>query len=262
MSSLSRPAEPSPIMNQQIQASITRATDRLRKRMATLGPLGPLVARDFAALARDRIDISSGRPIVREGERCPVTYLVERGWAMRVRTMSSGRRQIVNFALPGDILCADSSLFGVSGTDIIARTDVRLFRIDTPSAEELFQRRPGLAAAIAWTTGQEESMLAERLVSLGRRDSLAKLSHALCEMMERLDVIGEVEDGAIETPLNQEDFADMLGISVIHVNRTFRRLSEEEVAKYRKGRVLILDRERLKQMAGFDADYLRLTAAS
>ena len=91
----------------------------------------------------------------------------------------------------------------------------------------------GLAAAIAWTMGQEDSILAERVVSLGRRDSLEKLAHALCELEARLSAIGLMRGKTIELPLNQEDFADILGISVIHVNRTFRRLSEEKTAEYR-----------------------------
>ncbi len=184
--------------------------------------------------------------------------LIERGWVVRVRSMSSGRRQIVNFLLPGDLICADATLFGVSGAELLARTDVSLLRLEAGNLDELMQKRPALALAIAWNLAQEGSILTERVLSLGRRDSLAKLAHALCEMAERLEVIGEVEDNAIETPLNQEDFADMLGISVIHVNRTFRRLSEDGVAKYQKGRVLLADRDRLMQMAEFTPDYLRL----
>jgi len=62
----------------------------------------------------------------------------------------------------------------------------------------------------------------------------------------------------IELPLNQEDFADILGISVIHVNRTFRRLSEDKTAEYRKGQIELLDRDRLAELAAFDPSYLHL----
>ena len=62
----------------------------------------------------------------------------------------------------------------------------------------------------------------------------------------------------IELPLNQEDFADILGISVIHVNRTFRRLSEDKTAEYRKGQIELLDRARLVELSAFDPSYLHL----
>ena len=85
----------------------------------------------------------------------------------RSRGLASGRRQIVNYALPGDMLCADSVLFKASSFDLTARTPVSVIRIEAPPTGDLFERYPGLSAAIAWTMGQEESILAERVVSLG-----------------------------------------------------------------------------------------------
>ncbi len=235
---------------------VDRAVELLRRKMTSLGGLGETLARDVKALARDRVEISANRPIVKEHERCPQLYLVESGWVFRSRGLASGRRQIVNYALPGDILCADSLLFKASSFDLTARTAVSVIRIEAPMGTELFDRYPGLAAAIAWTMGQEESILAERVVSLGRRDSLEKLAHALCELDARLSAIGQMRGRTIELPLNQEDFADILGISVIHVNRTFRRLSEEKTAEYRKGAIDLLDKARLAEISAFDPDYL------
>lgn len=212
--------------------------------------------RDLKVLARDRVEFQAGRPIVKERERCQQLYLLESGWVFRSRGLASGRRQIVNYALPGDFLCVDSVLFKASSFDLTARTQVSALRIEAPSPAELFEHHPGLAAALAWAAGQEESVLAERVVSLGRRDSLEKLAHSLCELDARLSAIGRMKGDVIELPLNQEDFADILGISVIHVNRTFRKLSEEKTAEYRKGQIELLDRNRLAELAAFDPAYL------
>jgi CRP-like cAMP-binding protein len=238
-------------------SSLERATEYLRRKLTSLGPVADLVIRDLKTLARDRVEIGAGRPIVKERERCPQLYLIESGWVFRSRGLASGRRQIVNYALPGDILCSDSILFKASSFDLTARTAVSVIRIEPP-ATEIFERYPGLAAALAWTAAQEESILAERVVSLGRRDSLEKLAHALCELEARLSAIGQMKGRTVELPLNQEDFADILGISVIHVNRTFRRLSEEKTAEYRKGSIELLDRDRLAEISAFDPSYLHL----
>lgn len=184
-------------------------------------------------------------------------YLVETGWVLRSRGLASGRRQIINYALPGDVVSAEAVLFRSQGVDISARTSTTMLRIDAPTSPDLFLHYPGLAAGVTWSVCQEESVLAERIVSLGRRDSLEKLAHALCELEARLDCIGMMRGDTIDCPLNQEDFADMLGISVIHVNRTFRKLSEEKTAEYRKGQIDILDRARLRELAAFDPGYLR-----
>lgn len=237
---------------------IEKAAELLRRKMTSLGSLSDVLVRDLKGLARDRVEISANRAIVKENERCPQIYVVESGWVFRSRGLASGRRQIVNYALPGDILCSDSVLFKASSFDLTARTAVSLIRVEAPQGPELFERHPGLAAAIAWTMGQEDSILAERVVSLGRRDSLEKLAHALCELQARLSAIGQMRGRTIELPLNQEDFADILGISVIHVNRTFRRLSEDKTAEYRKGAIDLLDRDRLAEISAFDPAYLHL----
>lgn len=236
---------------------LDRPGDLLRRKMAGARPIFEMMMRDLRILARDRIDVSSGRLLVKDRDPRAQLFIVETGWMVRSRGLASGRRQIVNYALPGDMLCGDSVLFRASGFDVVARTPVSLLRIEAPSFVDLFQQHPGLAAGIAWSIGQEESMLAERAVSLGRRDSLEKLAHALCEMEARLSRVDLMDGPVLACPLNQEDFADMLGISVIHVNRTFRRLAEEGVAEYRKGRIEILDPQRLGELAAFDPGYLR-----
>lgn len=240
------------------ETSSEKAVDLLRRKLTSLGAMADAATLDLRMLARDRIEIPAGRAIVKEHDRCPQLYLIESGWVFRSRGLASGRRQIVNYALPGDILCADSALFKSSSFDLTARTPVSLVRIEAPAAPELFERHAGLAAALAWTTGQEESILAERVVSLGRRDSFEKLAHALCEIEARLRAIGQMRANTIELPLNQEDFADILGISVIHVNRTFRKLSEERTAEYRKGQIELLNRARLAELSAFDPSYLHL----
>jgi CRP-like cAMP-binding protein len=245
-------------MKPSLEASLERAGDLLCARLKTIGPMCPALMRDLRTLARDRIEVAAGRPIAKADERCSQLYLVDAGWVFRSRAMASGRRQIVNVALPGDLLCVDSVFFRASSFDLHARTNATLLRIETPSAADLFERHPGLASALAWTAGQEESVLAERVVSLGRRDSLEKLAHALCELAARLSAINQMRGNVIETPLNQEDFADILGISVIHVNRTFRRLSEDGVVDYRKGQIELLNRDRLMELASFDPGYLHL----
>jgi CRP-like cAMP-binding protein len=243
----------------QSALAVQRALDLAFRRMPGLAPVFEQLRSDLRDLARDRIELSAGKSIVAENERCPQLYLMEQGWVLRSRGLASGRRQIVNYCLPGDMLCTDSLLFKASSFDLSARTPVSMIRIDAPQDSELFERYPALAAAVAWTSGQDESILAERVVSLGRRDSLEKLAHALCEMQVRLGTIGMMQGDTIELPFNQEDFADMLGISVIHVNRTFRKLFEEGIASYRKGAIEIRDPEKLKEIGSFDPGYLHLT---
>ncbi|MNN85203.1 hypothetical protein D3C81_2024640 [compost metagenome] len=57
--------------------------------------------------------------------------------------------------------------------------------------------------------------------------------------------------------MTQEDFADCLGLSSVHVNRTLAELRGRDLATWRAGRVEIHDHAGLVALAGFDPVYLR-----
>jgi CRP-like cAMP-binding protein len=120
------------------------------------------------------------------------------------------------------------------------------------------KRHPGLAEALVWSNVHEEALLAERVVSLGRRDATQRLAHVLCEIVARLELIDSHHHGAgfQSLPLIQDDFADILGISAIHVLRTFKRLAELGAVEYRARRLVLLDTAKLKRIAGFEDEYL------
>ncbi len=76
----------------------------------------------------------------------------------------------------------------------------------------MMTRHPGLAEALMWSNAHEEALLAERVVSLGRRDATQRLAHVLCEIVARLELIQKHEGEVLQLPLLQEDFADILGL--------------------------------------------------
>jgi CRP-like cAMP-binding protein len=246
-------------LNRDAADAVERAAALLRRKVRLGAELADRLARDLRAVVRDRYQAPAGRTLVREETECMPAQLVESGWVVRSRVLPLGGRQIVGVALPGDFFC-HNRLLQPSVFDHVARTEVTAIRLEPPAGEELHDDRPALAAALAWAAAQEEALLAERVVSLGRRDSLQKLAHFLCELAARLRAIGRMTDDRLRLPLNQEDFADLLGISVIHINRTFRRLAEEGAADYRKGEVVLRNRLRLVELSGFSRSYLSFLA--
>ena len=75
--------------------------------------------------------------------------------------------------------------------------------------------------------------------------------------MARLELIDQHDGGGtLSLPLIQDDFADLLGISTIHVLRTFKRLTELGAVEYRSRRLVLRDTEKLKRIAGFEAEYM------
>ncbi|HVY90110.1 MAG TPA: Crp/Fnr family transcriptional regulator [Hyphomonadaceae bacterium] len=211
---------------------------------------------DLNELAKERVTLDAGETLVRTGEKFKTLFLVEDGWLLRARYLPGGGRQIVNVGLPGDFMCFNALMFEKSEFDIVAKTPASLWKLETQSFRTMMKRHPGLAEALVWSNAHEEALLAERVVSLGRRDATQRLAHVLCEIVVRLQLIDRHKGEILQLPLIQEDFGDILGISVIHVLRVFKRLEAAGIVDYRSRRITILDPEKLRRIAGFEGDYL------
>lgn len=213
--------------------------------------------KDLDQLLRERVKLAAGDCLISAGDLFSNIYLVEEGWMLRVRHMPDGGRQIISIGLPGDFLCYGILMFQRSEFDIVAKTPAALWKLETVDFKTMMSRHPGLAEALVWSNVHEEALLAERVVSLGRRDATQRLAHVLCEIVARLDLIDAHDGGGVlSLPLIQDDFADILGISTIHALRTFKRLTELGAVEYRSRRLVVLDTEKLRRIAGFEAEYL------
>lgn len=200
--------------------------------------------------------VAAGCEFVRDGDPYDQTYVVKDGWAIRFKTLSDGRRQILNFALPGDFVGLFSGLFEVADHTVAALTDVVLHPIEPTSLVEMFGNCPRLGAAVAWSAGRDEAILSEQVVRVGRRSAYERTGHLIVELLHRLRLVGEADQCSFELPLTQEILADTLGLSIVHVNRTLRRLREDGLLRISGDRVIIGDLDRLVSVAEFSPHYL------
>lgn len=202
--------------------------------------------------------LEQGRELLRRGDRMDRARVVRDGWAVRSKTLPDGRRQIIDFALPGTILGLYSHITPVAEETVTALTPMILAPFAPERMLELFASQPRLGSALAWLSAREDHILAERLVSMGRRSAYERVAHLFLELWERLQVRGLAGHGRLPMPLTQSVLADTLGLSVVHVNRTLGQLARDElIAVRRRERMLvILDHRKLERAAGFDPDYL------
>ncbi len=222
-------------------------------------PVSDELRADLNQLAKERVTLETGAALVRAGDKFTSMYLLEEGWLLRARFLPGGGRQIVNFALPGDFVNYNMLMFERSEFDLVAKTPASLWKLQIKDFRTMMARYPGLAEALMWSNAHEEALLAERVVSLGRRDATQRMAHILCEIVARLELIDRHKGDVLMLPLIQEDIADILGISVIHVVRVFNRLEQAGAAEYRSRRIVILDAEKLRRIAGFDGEYLHFS---
>lgn len=233
--------------------------EELVKKLSGFFTLREEAAEDLVKLCSEACVFAPKERIATSGERYGGVYLVRNGWAVRSRLLENGARQIVNVAMPGDFLCLNAMIFDYSDFDIVAKTSLKAYFIDKAMLRGVLGRDPELAAAIFWVTAHEESILAERIVSLGRRSVRVRTAHVICEFISRLEILDERHADEILIPLTQEDFADILGTSLVHTNKTLRSLDRDGIIQFRQGLLRISDRARLERTAGFERGYLHFT---
>jgi CRP-like cAMP-binding protein len=200
-----------------------------------------------------------GHTLVREGEPYGDIFLLVSGWVERFKLLPDGRKQIVNFALPGDLLCFDAGTFARAHYSLETATETVVCRIPVDGMGRIFQASFRLGRAISWVTAHEEALLIERIVSLGQRSALERTAHLFCEFWRRLQILGLAEGQSYEMPLTQQHLGDILGLSHIYLNRVLRRLRELNLIVLTRGSVRILDAKSLERLAGFEEEYLHFT---
>lgn len=211
------------------------------------------------ALCKEKVTLSAGSVVVAQDGSYSDVFLLESGWALRSRHLVTGARQIVNTIMPGDFLAFNAVLFTRSDFELRCKTDVEAYRISSDELNMALGRNAALSALLFWVNGQEESMMAERIVSLGRRTARQRAAHVLCELISRMELIDGPQGDKFTVPLSQDEFADILGISVVHMNKTLQSLAAGGIIKFRNMRLTVHDRQALEHEAGFDSGYLHFT---
>lgn len=199
--------------------------------------------------------------IIREGEMPTGVFVMIAGHACRYKILPDGERQILDFMFPGDMTELHGLLLKASDHGIFCLGPTTIARLDRDRLIREIIDHPDVTVALWWSALQQEAILRERLTSLGCRDAYARVAHLLCEMFERLRLVGETVDHTYILPINQVELGDALGISEVHVNRMLRRLASEQLIAVEHRRLSIPDLELLEEAAAFDAAYLHLDGA-
>lgn len=204
-------------------------------------------------LKADELRVDPGISFLREGTRSDFLYTVLRGWAFRYKMLDDGRRQILNYALPGDLLGVQGALMREMEHSVEALTPLTLCVFPRSKLWELYSRFPSLAFDITWLCSREEQLIDENLLSVGRRTALERTAHVLLHLFERAHEAGLTSNGAIQFPFTQQHLADTLGMSLVHTNKTLKRLTASHAIRWKERVFELRDRRALAQMAGEDA---------
>lgn len=201
------------------------------------------------ALKKEHITVSAGRDIISAGDANPPLFTLYSGWAFRYKMLPDGRRQILNFLLPGDPIGFQAHMHDAAPHSVQTLTQVQLCSFHRNRIWDLFKYHPELAFDLTWLTAHEENAVDEGLLSAGQRSGSERVAALLLHLCKRADSLGLSDDDGIAFPLTQTHIADALGLSLVHTNKTLRKLERMGLHQIKNGRLKLLNPRALEKLA-------------
>ena len=147
----------------------------------------------------------------------------------------------LNFLAPGQFQAGDAG---------------DLAMIPFEAIHEIAARRPKVAAAFWCETLVDGAIFREWLVNVGRRDARTRIAHLLCELALRQEVAGLGDRLTYEMPMTQEQLADAVGLTPVHVNRMLMALGADGLIQRNHRSITVLDWAALAKTGDFEPRYL------
>jgi CRP-like cAMP-binding protein len=172
--------------------------------------------------------------------------------------LSGGERHIIAWLVPGDLCDLHVSILGEMDHAIGTLAPSKIAYLPRDAVEELTSRHPTINRALWWATLVDEGILREWLVNAGTRSVDKRMAHLFCELLLRLQTVGQASADGFEFPLTQEELGETLGVSTVHINRVLQELRANGLITLRNKHLTIHDVAALKEFAEFNPNYLHL----
>ena len=199
------------------------------------------------------VELERGQMLVEQGQVLESLFTLTEGVLIRFRSLEDGRRQIVNFMFPGDLVGLQGVFDDPSGHSVQALLTSRLCVFERARFESLVSQHPRLGYDVIWMAAEEENSLEEHLVALGRRSAKERVAYLAVFLIDRAKGVGMADrDNRLALPVRQAQIADMLGLSLVHTNRTIKALERDGLVTWQPNEIHVPDLAAASDFAGFD----------
>ena len=199
----------------------------------------------------------TGTQLFMEGARAAQLFTVLSGMGIRYKTLEDGRRQVIGFVMPGDLIGLQAGIMDAMCHSVEASTPMRLCVVIRNRVFELFQNQPERAFALSHIAAVEEHFLGDALTTVGQRGAIEKIAWSLHRFYRRAAALDLTKSGTCPLPFRQQDLADALGLSLVHTNKTLAKLKERGIAHWSGGVLRILDEDALAELSQIDPNVVQ-----
>jgi CRP-like cAMP-binding protein len=222
------------------------------RRLPVLREFSPEELAFVSSFKSGELNVEAGTNILLQGTNSAHLYTVLAGWAFRYKMLPDGRRQILNFAMPSDFLGLQGAVADEMQHSVEALTDMTLCIFPRERLWELYTHYPSLSYDVTWIAARSEQYLDDSLVNIGRRSALERMAYLLLHLFVRAEELSLAKGDTVQFPFTQQHVADTLGMSLVHANKTLKRLAASKTMRWKDRKFEVLDREGLSALAGFE----------
>lgn len=220
----------------------------LRDTLVAAG-LEPHLADKVAAIPHKIVQVEPRRVFREPGHPRDEVMFVRSGILAKYKSESSGRRQIVALRFPGDGILPNGGP-APYGIQAIIRSEVMVGKAE--DFEPIVNANPDLQRFFLRLIQRNESIGYEWLVNCGRRDSVARVAHLLCETAARL----HVDESRMLNPFTQQQIADITGQTSVNVNRVLADMERQGLIRRVGREIEFRDWAEIRRVASFQPSYL------
>jgi CRP-like cAMP-binding protein len=203
---------------------------------------------------------ANGAELVAENSRPGESCMIFKGFAARSQFLRGGERQITALHIAGDFVDLHAYLLKVMDHSVVAIGACEVGYVPHEAIRRVTEQSHHLARLFWLSTVLDGAIQRTWITCLGRRSAQQHMAHLFCELYLRLEAAGIASQNRFEFPLKQGQFADVLGLSLVHVNKNIQKLRSSGLVDWKDGIVIMNDFDRLAEFAEFDATYLSLRA--
>lgn len=217
-----------------------------------LRPLDDAQVAYMEKFKQGELSVDRGTQVLVQGQRSAHVFTVLEGVLIRFKLLEDGRRQIVNFMFPGDLIGLQAAMGEPLAHGVEALTGARLCVFARGRFAELVHNHPDLGYDVIWLAAKEEAALEEHLVALGQRTARERIAYLAVFLVQRAIETGLANGNSVTLSVTQTQIADMLGLSLVHTNRTLQTLRQSNLIMWNLSEIQIADMDAAREFARFD----------
>lgn len=198
--------------------------------------------------------LNARQRLYRAGEWTDHAVILCEGWAFCYSILSDGRRQILSFVLPGDLVAAHIAFRPALAYSVQTLTPARICLIDRARLSAHLQANPAALEHVVGLCIAETEVGYDMLADLGRRRAEERIARLILRIRNQLATRGLIKDEAFLFPLRQQHIADAVGLTPIHVNRVLGLFRRTGLIDFSKQTMRIFDLKGLARTADMNGE--------